>query len=136
MSRRRRRRDLEAVHLDVVPMIDCIFFLLVFFMISTRVFTPFGFDVHLPETSTSSGNIGQAQALIVQVRADGAAVVDGKIVTATTQLTLASGVDKAIIRADRAASHGDVMLWMDRLQAAGIRAVTLASVPVENKTAP
>lgn len=136
MSRRARRRQEEAVHLDVVPMIDCIFFLLVFFMISTRVFTPFGFDVNLPETSTSTGSTGATQAFIVQVRADGAAVVNGKIVAAVEQLRLPEDVEKAVIRADRAASHGDVMLWMDRLQAAGVRAVTLASVPVENNAAP
>src|SRR5271170_4189692 len=50
----RRRRELKRTKIEIIPMIDTMFFLLVFFMLSSLALTRLnGLPVNLPHASTS-----------------------------------------------------------------------------------
>ncbi len=133
------RSDDETASLlpiDLTPMIDIVFLLLIFFMVSTRIMEPYGYQIELPETEAAPQQQGQTETPVLSVLADGGASINGERLARDAELTLPASTAEVVLRADRAASHGDVMFWMDRLQSAGIRQVTLASSPVENRPSP
>src|SRR5579862_2106714 len=50
----KRRRELKRTKIEIIPMIDTMFFLLVFFMLSSLALTRFnGLPVNLPRASTA-----------------------------------------------------------------------------------
>lgn len=136
MSRARHSDDEEASLIDLTPMLDVVFLLLIFFMVSTRVFDPYGYEVELPETKTAPKLSGQSDTLVLIVQADGSAILNGRRLSNDEIPEIPAGSTVVTVRADRAASHGQVMTWMDRLQEAGVRSVTLASTPIENIVSP
>jgi len=57
-----QRRNMKKARIEIIPMIDTIFFLLVFFMISTLSMSQFkGMPVNLPKAA--SGKTGTAQVI-------------------------------------------------------------------------
>lgn len=134
----RRRGGDEGALFDLTPMIDVVFLLLIFFMVSTRVLEPYGYTVDLPESEAAPSTEGTTQTPILTVLADGRAVLASKIFALDDELPLEllAAKQTVMMRADKAATHGDVMRWMDRLHAAGVISVTLVTVPIENAPRP
>lgn len=74
-SRPRRRRP----HINITPLIDVMFLLLIFFMMSSTFRQHWGIDIALPEASTAVEQ--QRQEHVVAVRNDGGIYFDGEQVT-------------------------------------------------------
>jgi len=127
MARRRRHRleDEALIPADLTPLIDIVFLLLIFFIVSARIFDPSGYDVELPE-SEAAPQRAPSDLPIVVVQPDGTARIDGEAVDVDAALPFADGLERAILRADKRSSHGDVM----------ITEVTLATEPVESPSGP
>ncbi|MCC9605047.1 biopolymer transporter ExbD [Blastopirellula sp. JC732] len=94
--------------LNITPLIDVVFLLLVFFMVMTRFDEEdYKLDVALPAASEAQPLIAQPRELIVNIDADGKYHVRGDFVTLEQlenmlQQTAANNPDAAvIIRADR-----------------------------------
>lgn len=121
---------------DLTPMIDIVFLLLIFFMVSTRFLDAHGYDVELPETEDAPRQEGVTETPVIVVGADGIATIDGERFEPGDPIPMAEAWSRAVVRADRRASHGDVMGWMDRLQGKGVTAVTLESTPLEKRPPP
>jgi len=117
--------------MDMTPMIDVVFLLLIFFMVST-VFVDFNrrMDLSLP-ASKSSVVDEKPKNLEIEMTADKQIFFDGKKVTVSSlEKTLGefSAEDKknAIIRADKNLPYGDVIKVMGLLQGAGIPDISVA----------
>src|SRR6201999_1044683 len=66
-----RQRPLKRARIEIIPMIDVIFFLLVFFMVSSLAMTKINsVPVMLPKTSSSPEAL--KQDIVLTVRKDGA----------------------------------------------------------------
>jgi biopolymer transport protein ExbD len=126
-----RKSEEESFSLDLTPMIDVVFLLLIFFMVST-VFVDFNrrMDLTLPSSNSSVPDEKKEQVEIEMTN-------DKQIFLNGTQITLKeleSAILKSkdrlggsgVIRADKNLPYGDVIQVMGILQNAGIPDISVA----------
>jgi biopolymer transport protein ExbD len=116
-------------------MIDVIFFLLVFFMVSSLAMTKINsVPVMLPKTSSSPESL--KQNVVLTVRRDGQIFLNKAQVNLPslgTQLAYEmhdNPQDTVVINADRGVSYGLVMEAMDEARKIGVRKFALATEAV------
>jgi biopolymer transport protein ExbD len=127
-----RREEEDSFALDMTPMIDVVFLLIIFFMVST-VFVDFSkkMDINLP-TSKSSVIDESVKTLEIEMSKDKKIFLKGKSLTLLgLETTLAKMEFKekkqsAIIRADKSLAYGDVIQVMGLLQKKGIPDISVA----------
>ena len=127
-----RREEEDNFSFDMTPMIDVVFLLIIFFMVST-VFVDFSrkMDINLP-TSKSSAIDESTKTLEVEMSKDKKIFLAGKPLTLLgleTTLARMEFKDKkpsAIIRADKSLPYGDVIQVMGLLQKKGIPDISVA----------
>ena len=128
------RKASEKARIEIIPMIDVIFFLLVFFMISTLSMTiNRGLPVNLPTAATSQKDVRDNVSLTVQQ--------DGKIFLNKEPVTLqdmgprvkaALAADPrlaVVINADGQVLHSTVVDILDELRQAGVSGLAIAVKP-------
>ena len=127
-----RREDEDNFSLDMTPMIDVVFLLIIFFMVST-VFVDFSrkMDINLP-TSKSSVLDESNKTLEVEMLKDKKIFLSGKLLTllgletTLAKMELKDKKPSAIIRADKSLPYGDVIQVMGMLQKKGIPDISVA----------
>lgn len=119
------RQDEEPI-LNLTPMIDVVFQLLVFFMVATTFLDPEKeIGIELPEAA-SAAVAENVDELIINVFADGRIVVSGEDVPAESLLaTLKSAAQRdpetpVTIRGDRLVHHESIVQVMDACGRAGL----------------
>ena len=133
-----QRRSLKKARIEIIPMIDTIFFLLVFFMISTLSMTQFkGLPVNLPKAA--SGQPAPAESAAITIDKDGRLILNQQTVDKTAlsealRQQLAKNADMlVIINADDGVAHGQVVEVMDIARAANVAKMAIAVKPKEQK---
>jgi biopolymer transport protein ExbD len=120
----------------ILPLINIVFLLLIFFMLAGRLATTDPFDLE-PAASTSAAD-DAPDLMVLQVGRGGEVAIDGEIIAAgaldrALAQRLAAAPPKGVrIKADGAAAAGDVIALVARLGAAGIedlRLMTMARPP-------
>jgi biopolymer transport protein ExbD len=126
-----RQRPVKRVRIEIIPMIDVIFFLLVFFMVTSLAMTRINsVKVVLPKTSGKPQNV--QQNIILTVRKDGSLLVNKAVVTLDSlgaQLVAQMQNNPqavVIVNADAGAGYGTVVEAMDKAKEAGVRKFALA----------
>lgn len=132
------RRNQEEIDVNLTPMIDVVFLLLIFFMITTTFKKTSDIDITLPKASAQPSKKTQ-DPLEITVFADGSYSVNGEQV-ANQELTtlvdairqMASGDSKQPVqlRADGQATHQAVVKAMDALRQLGL---TQLAIITENR---
>ncbi len=120
--------------LMIIPMIDIIFFLLVFFMMSTLYMAEQrALPVNLPQAA--AGQADMEKRVPITVFADGRVMVDREEVPADLvrprlKAELSRRPDAAfVLRADRRAEYGKVVAVLDELKSLGVQRVAVATDP-------
>src|SRR5215467_10124777 len=73
------RKNIKKARIEIIPMIDTIFFLLVFFMISTLSMTRYtGLPVNLPKAAT--GQQQPSESAAITIAPDGTVAIDKQTV--------------------------------------------------------
>lgn len=133
LSRRSVSRDM--VFLDLIPMIDIVFQLILFFLVSTTFALLPGITVQLPESSTAEG--GETRGLIITLSADGGIWFNDKAVTLEElhQELLAFDTESVPreqypiqLEADALVTNGTIVQLFDLLRKNGFSAVNLRTV--------
>jgi len=126
-----RKEQEENFGLELTPLIDVVFLLLIFFMVSTAfVDFPRRMEINLP-TSKSASEDNQPAKLEIEMTADKQVFLDGKKISLSdfekklSELT-EPGKSKALIRADKNLPYGDVIRVMGLLQAAKVLDISVA----------
>ncbi|HKJ04435.1 MAG TPA: biopolymer transporter ExbD [Geopsychrobacteraceae bacterium] len=126
-----RRRIKEAPRVDLTPMVDVVFLLLIFFMISTTFIETQGLSITLPKASPT---ILQHQSGKVQVflsREGKIFLQDEEVSFETLQTELALYHDPAqtmfLLMADREAQHGGVVQLMNLAKESGFEKLAIAT---------
>ena len=125
----RKRRP--PVTLDLTPLIDCIFQLLVFFLLTASFITTPNLGVELPKASSKAAT-SQQRDLIVVITRTGAIQFENKAVPASQLLGRLKALHKkrpgsrVLIQADTKSYHGRVVQVMDAAKAAGFRRLGVA----------
>ena len=132
------RRTMKRARIEIIPMIDTIFFLLVFFMISTLSMARYsGLPVNLPNAAT--GQQPATESAAVTISPDGKVYVDKKEVSRETfrtvlQQRLSVKPDLLIlINADERVEHGRVVDVMDDARQAGVAKMVIAVKPRDSR---
>ena len=129
-----RRRERAKARIEIIPMIDVVFFLLVFFMMASLAMTMYrGVPVNLPHAAT--GQAAVAENATVTVSRDGRTYLNREPVEASElgprirPLLTANPKLAVIINADTAVAHGRVVDVLDGLRGAGVSRLAIAVVP-------
>lgn len=125
----KRKVFLEKGRLDITPLIDVVFLLLIFFMLtSSFIFQP-GIRVNLPKAVTSE--VLHRELLVVTVTADNDILVNERPVTSDeliSRITVAARDDQALlIRSDKSADMGKVIEIWDICRQMDIRQINIAT---------
>ena len=126
-----RKSEEESFNLDLTPMIDVVFLLLIFFMVST-VFVDFNrrMDLTLPSSKSSIADENKEQ-IEIEMTSDKKIFLNGTQITLqdleSTILGSKEELGKSgVIRADKNLPYGDVVQVMGVLQNAGIPEISVA----------
>lgn len=118
-------RHEPITEINVVPLVDIVLVILIIFMVSAPLFIKPSISVNLPEATT--GKETKLSTLNVTLSANGKMDLNGVIVSITElRSQVAQQVKKdaeiqAVIAADKAVPHGDVINVLDKLQLAGVK---------------
>ncbi len=122
---------------NVTSLIDVLFLLLTFFLVTTQFVDQSALKIELPAMAHSE-ETQHAKRFILNVSADGQMALDGKAIDmASLREALkaqASDVDASgglVLRADRQLPYGEVMGILDLVRGAGIRRISNATVEIE-----
>ena len=131
----------SRVVISVAPLIDVLFLLLTFFMISSTFLEQPGIKLELPAAETAEVRELRAQVLVMTVD-QGMRLNDRQISKENLTGALRRGLGgmkdaTLILRADREVTHGEVVGVMDIAKKAGIRRLVVATkMPEEEEEEP
>jgi len=115
--------------IDIAPLIDIIFQLLIFFMLSSSFTFQSGITVKLPKAVTS--DVIKEENLIVTITSENVTYLNGKIVTLKELTEKLNAIDKTkrplLIKADRRASVGRIVDIWDLCRNLGIEKINIAT---------
>lgn len=141
MNLRPHRKELPE--LNLTPLIDVVFLLLIFFMVSTTFDKDSRIKVDLPEAATRDQKVEDEKVLDIVVDSTGRFYVNKHEVVNTTLETLKRAIEKAagvrrdlpvIITADARTTHQSVIKVMDAASQLGFVHMTFAAKqPAEKK---
>ena len=132
------RRTIKKARIEIIPMIDTIFFLLVFFMISTLSMAHYsGLPVNLPKAAT--GQQTSSESAAVTISAEGKISIDKQeVARGQIRDQLQKRLEKTpqllvLINADERIEHGLVVDIMDAAREAGVTKMAIAVKPKEGR---
>lgn len=121
----------EDAAIDISPLIDCIFILLIFFIVTTTFVEETGIEVDKPQAASAAAL--EKQSVMIAVTAEGAIVYGGKeIGISGVQPIVRRFVDKesdtpVIIQADEKAPTGVFARVLDEAKLGGALKVSLST---------
>jgi len=134
MARRRRRRSKITPEAsgkpDLTPLINCMFLLLVFFMVATTFVNPKGLSVDLPSGQDDSSRATKDMNIVIgqdgTIQINGEPTPQGKVAEKIRQVMKADNTKNVILEADRAVLHSQVVEVVDIARGEGIEGVAFA----------
>lgn len=118
--------------IEIIPMIDTMFFLLVFFMIATLAMTiQHGLPVSLPTAESSTDKI--AEHVSLTLTREGRLYYNKEVITLQelkirlANLRQSSSDPSLLINADEEVPHGKVITVMDLIRLSGITSMGIAT---------
>lgn len=129
----RFKRHMELEHglrqIDIAPLIDMIFQLLIFFMLTSSFVMQPGIKVNLPKAVTSE--VVKIENIEIIVSSENVTYLNGKVITTQELKSLLKQVAKRnqpiLIKADRRASLGRVVEIWDMCRDLGIAQINIAT---------
>jgi biopolymer transport protein ExbD len=123
--RGRGKNIIDSAAVDLTPLIDVTFQLLIFFLLTATFNTDAAFKVKLPKASASEPAT-ESKSIVVEISEDGRFEIDRKVVDGEelqTRLCMAakeSQITTVNIKADQNTKHEKVVQAMDVAKACGI----------------
>ena len=118
---------------NILPLIDVLFAILLFFMLSSIVLTEKNQITVQRPTNSQAEQVGKANKIITitlkknkRLYVEDAEVVAGELSKRLKILSKESSIDQVLIDADRTCGYGDVMEILDIVKEAGLNSIGLA----------
>ena len=132
MARERKKKEfVEPEQFQLTSLIDCVFLLLIFFMVTTVFKNPSALQMKLPIAEYSS--LTEERKLVTEIDAEGKLALNGKRVyldSYDSQLAREKDLKSSntlIIQADENAKHGQILAAMKMAKAVGIETIVMAT---------
>ncbi len=127
-----RRPSDEDIRLGIAPLIDIVFLLLIFFMVTSHFDVASGVQIRLPQSSRRI--LEQAEDKVTLVLDKSGKVyfkgreIDSQTLRETLQDIVArQGVVRLVLQADKDVRHGQVVELMDVAKTAGVQSIIIAA---------
>jgi biopolymer transport protein ExbD len=123
----------EEEDINLTPMLDVVFILLIFFIVTANFIKEPGLEVNRPDAETSS--IQENAAILIAIGATNDIWIDGRRVDVRqvkaniTKLLADNPQGSVVIQADEKAQADAIIQVMDQSREAGVYAISLASEP-------
>jgi len=133
-----RRKERETSQLDMTPLVDVVFNLLIFFMLSTTFVTTPGIKINLPEASSKELKVQEKEVRIALTK-KGKIYLNRKLVTLDDVRKILKQKARinpkmlVIIQADEQVTHGKVVQIMDIAKSSGLNKLAIATRPRKRK---
>jgi biopolymer transport protein ExbD len=124
-----RRKDL----INITPLIDVVFLLLLFYVVTSTFLERSGLDLTLPAASTAEA--ARRDEVTIELDARGGTWLDGRIVEpamlegAIREALAAGATERVVLEADEQVEHGRVVEAMDAARRAGATGLVVATRP-------
>ncbi len=128
----KKRSDLL---IDLTPMIDVVFLMLIFFMVSTSFTAANSLKLELPQSKAQVANKEEKQVSI-SINADGELFVqeervkDGDLRRRVLNVSKGDPNMRVVLRADAEAKHKRVVYVLDTIRELGMGKVGIATMPI------
>lgn len=130
---RRRKRSDDSLEINVTPLLDVVFILLIFFIVTTSFVRELGVDADRPAGSAGA-EYEASEVIAIRIEASGQIfvnerAVDIRSVKANVASRLAGSAEvPVIVIADRQADAGLMVRAMDQARAAGATRISVANM--------
>lgn len=135
----KEKTDFDA-HLDITPIVDTVFNLLIFFALSLNFIVTPGIKVNLPESSTEEIIREKDEIVIVIKQGNEIFINNSSVSIEQLFLILSESAQRnretlIIIQADQEVSHGRVVKVMDTAKRAGLTRLAIATIVMKETIA-
>ncbi|MGR9051448.1 MAG: ExbD/TolR family protein [Gammaproteobacteria bacterium] len=126
-----RNNNDHSSDIDMTPMLDIVFIMLIFFIVTTSFVKESGIDVNRPTAQTAEKK--EQGHIIVSIRANGEIWIDKRAVDIravranVSRLHADNPLGSVIIAADRDTKTHDLVQVMDQIRLAGITNASIAT---------
>ena len=131
MSRRKRAREDEESEVNLTPMLDVVFIMLIFFIVTASFVKEAGIDVNRPDAATAEkktkGNILVAITENGQIWIDKRQVDPRALRANIERLHAENPQGSVVIQADKNSKNGLLVQVMDSAPLAGVLNVSIAA---------
>jgi len=123
----------EEEDINLTPMLDVVFILLIFFIVTANFIKEPGLEVNRPDAETSA--IQENAAILIAIGATNDIWIDGRMIDVRqvkaniTKLLADNPKGSVVIQADEKATADSIIAVMDQSREAGVFAISLASEP-------
>ena len=120
--------------INLTPLIDVVFILLIFFLLTTTFRSTTGLDIELPNASTAKTPAENAQ-VILNLNQAGELFIGEKQLTQEEVIQALKNTPKPsqnlfiILQADERVAHGEVVSLLDLLRSSGLKNVAIGTQP-------
>ena len=132
MARRSILSEDEGSEIDLSSMIDCIFILLIFFIVTTVFVEEKGLQVNKPDAAASTP-LEESESVVLEISAASKVTADGREISLAEVTGLVKGrlddpETPVVIRSHEKARHGVFVSVWDAAKAGGARTLSFSTV--------
>lgn len=123
--------DSEEQNIDMTPMLDIVFIMLIFFIVTTSFVKESGIDVNKPKASTARAD--KKTSIIIGIKKSGEIWVDKRAVDIRAlrgiveKLHADTPDGSVVITADKEAGTGVLVAVMDQVKLAGVEKISIGA---------
>jgi len=127
----RRRQSRKTAELNMSPLIDMIFILLIFFVVTTSFVKEAGVDVQRPVAQTAETK--ESTNIVMAITAENVIVVEGKPIDVRSvqsymeRFLMQNPNGSVVLAADRNSRSGIVIQVLDACRLAGVKNLSVAA---------
>ena len=133
MRRLSTQRSQDNEEIDLTPMLDVVFILLIFFIVTANFIKEPGLEINRPDSETSE--ITENAAILIAIGAAGEIYMDGRRIDVrqvkanVIRLIAENPQGSVVIQADVKSTAEKIVAVMDEVREAGVVDISIASEP-------
>ena len=132
IERKHRKRAAEEAEINITPMLDIVFIMLIFFIVTTSFVKELGVDLDRPSNAPVEEQ-KRSEVIPVRIEANGQIFVENRLVNVgAVRANIVTGLAgkpnaTVVVIADRGADSGYIVTVIDQARVAGAGKVSLAA---------
>jgi biopolymer transport protein ExbD len=133
MRRRRSSGMDEEADVDLTPMLDVVFIMLIFFIVTASFIKEVGLDLNKPEGGDAPKTVTENENILIQITNDGLIFIDRRNVDIRAvranieRLHAERPKGQVIVAPSEASENGILVEVMDQARLAGVEEISLAA---------